>query len=171
MPDLYHFTRTPPGLRCAHELEPRSHDISKHYTTQLDSLAREFYNNRSFIFTIPADMLDAWKETGQLHSLLDMIVSMDWFNRSVEQWRIATANLDLTDALIRETYFFSPKALGIKSDLRLTLTQKKTYDAAYLKMLNSVVPYSHYKGNFINPEILLPFPVPLSIMTLECIID
>jgi len=98
-----------------------------------------------------------------------MVVKMDWHNYSAEKWRITIEDLVLSDALVRETYYISPKAF-VRHDYGLAKEQAEEYDRRYIQMVNSVVPYPKYKGDFINPEILLPFPVRKNLMRLDDII-
>ena len=134
---LYHFTRTPPGLKG--NLEPRSCDLSSKF--EITKKARILYDNRKFVFTIPDTHIDKWEESGQLKSLLDMIVKCDWYNYSAERWKIDVTQIDLSQALVRETYFMSPEYLGA-DDYNLNDEQLKRYDECYQKLINSVVTYS-----------------------------
>lgn len=168
---LYHFTRTPPGLG-AEGLVPRSNDLAEEFVPLLTPEARELYGDKNFIFTIPIFALEAWERTNQLRSLFEMLVKLEWFKYSVEQWRIDTTGMDLSSTLIRETYFISPEALGVKSDLELvTEAQRRQYNEAYSKMINSVKFLLSYQNDFINPEVLLPFGIKRSCLTLEKVID
>lgn len=166
----YHFTRTPPGLG-KRALVPRSSDLSPEFITRLLPSAKALYGTSLFVYAIPQSHFDSWEKTGQLQSLLDMIVTLDWFHYSVEQWRIDARRIDFSLALIRETYFISPQVLGFHDAQELSARQKETYQQAYIKLLNSVQPLSSYQGNFKNPEILLPFRIPPDCLTLEQVIE
>lgn len=166
---LYHFVRTPPGIRPPAIL-PQSNDLHNPLISQVTPRAMKLYAEQKFVFTIPSDSLDAWQQSGQLQSLWDLLVKCDWFNYSLEQWVIDASPLDLSKALVRDAYHFSPAAAGYSSDLQLSPEQKISYDKGYVQMLNSVVDFPAYQHNYINPEILLPFPIPLNTMRLERII-
>ena len=114
MVDLYYFVRTPPGIDTSKvkELKPQSTDIKPEYFSAIIPEAIRLYDNGKFLYTIPVESLESWRETDQLQSLLDMIVKLDWYNYGIQQWRILTDKPDMQEALIRETYFISPKALG-----------------------------------------------------------
>ena len=167
---LGHFIRIPPGLRPP-ELVPQSNDLGKKLVSQLTEEAESLYAGRGFVFTIPSYSLEAWRQSGQLQSLWDLLVKLDWSKYSLQQWTIKVSDSELSPALVREAYHFSPAALGYSSDFQLSPQQKRSYDKGYIRMLNSVVPFPAYQGNYINPEILLPFPVPLNRMRLERIIE
>ncbi|MBW2994910.1 hypothetical protein KY312_01020 [Candidatus Woesearchaeota archaeon] len=169
MKHLYLFARTPPGLGRFKQVTPESNDLYNGIAEHITPEAIELYRNRKFIFTIPAEALDAWENTHQLDSLLDMVVKMDWHNYSAERWKISVEDSVLSDVLVRETYYISPKAFG-RHDYGLAKQQAEEYDRRYILMVNSVVPFSEYKNDFINPEILLPFPVSMDIMHLDDVI-
>lgn len=164
---LFHFARYPPGLKKFGQLTPQSNDLWEELLPLITLQARELYQKDSFVYTIPHKYLEKWRETGQLQSLWDMIVGLDWFNRSLEQWRINAETLDLSSALIRETYLISPQALGTRD----VFVSSEVYNQRYAQMINSVQPLTQYQKNFINPEVLLPFPVSLDLMTLEKVIE
>lgn len=167
---LYHFTRTPPGLKRFGVLKPMSHDLHSSVLEGITPESLTLYANRRFIFTIPKSYLEAWEKSGQLDSLLDMIVKLEWQKYSVEQWSIDTSNIDISQALIRESHYISPQALGF-NDMNLTSEQKREYNEAYKKMINSVQNLNEYNCGFVNPEILLPFEVDLKYITLEKLIE
>jgi len=162
---LYHFERTPPGLK-EDVIIPRNNDISEKFKPDIKPVAMELYRNKNFIYTIPDFAIDEWEKTDQLESLIEMIVKMERFKYSVEKWKITTAKIDMSGALVRETYYISPKALGSKDFLMLPY-KKRAYDYAFLRVLNSVKRLQEYDGSYKNPEILLPCEISKDCAVLE----
>lgn len=166
-PRLYCFARTPPGLKLMGSAIPHSEDYSKS-SESLAPASKALYGNKKFLHTIPAEYLVKWKRTGQLTAIFDQITGLDWWNYSVEKWKIRTRNISLEQALIRETYFSSPRALGFRGP-DLSKEQKERYGQAHIAVLNSTILLAQYRFNFINPEILLPFKVDISDMFLKSV--
>lgn len=153
--ELAYFCRTPPGLQG--DIVPTHQDR----LGGISARAQALYANRPFICTVPTAALPAWEQSGQLRSYLGTLVHLDWINYSVEHWAIAP-ELDLTTALVRETYPISPQALGFK-DYNATPAQKAIYDRAFQEMLESVRLLSS-TPDYRNPEVLLPGTVPAAIL-------
>lgn len=128
---LYHFSRTPPGLieTINGVLKPQSLDIED-FKNKIPPKIKEMYSKGKFIYTIPKENLKAWKQSGQLDSLFDMLVKMEWTKYSVEQWKISISSKDLQKTFVRETYSISTKKLGFKDYMTETKEQKDKYNAA-----------------------------------------
>lgn len=100
---------------------------------------------------------------------------MNWLGYSVDQWEVDVRGLDLSASLIRETYFFSPELLSEDFDsargpAEIT-ARDRTYHQAYLETIKSATPLFRYKGDFVNPELLIPFPISRDSLRLIKTID
>ena len=162
---LVHFLKYPPGLdglvrQKIKALSPMSNDLSPEILSKISQRARDVYDNHNFVYLIPEDSMDSWKKSGQLDSLLGMIVGMNWFEKSIEKLVIDASNLDLSSALVRETFFISPDSLG-GPDYKIS---EAKYTKAYVEMVESVQYFGDYKNDFKNPEILLPCKISFDLI-------
>ena len=160
MTSLIHFRKAiyPSKTPDQVTLEPISHDLKEEFAKQIHPKKLALYGERAFIYSIPQDRMPDWKRTGQLDSLAEMLIG-DWHRHSLEVYGIATADLPMQQALVRETYPISPENLARHGVKDYTTSQNTSYNALWLNVLESVIPWSDYKGDFTNPEVLLPFAV------------
>ena len=177
--ELIYFAKTPPGLKNSiafskgpRVIKPMSNDA--YHESVKEKITPEsmvLYAHRKFIYTVPAVEEAVWILSGQLDELHDTIIGMDWLNKSVERWIIDARNLPMEQALVRDAHPFSPKALGF--EIRdLTPDQEKQYHEAVLRSHSNLMELKDYqKGYFQNPEVLLPFEIPLEFARLENIIQ
>jgi hypothetical protein len=162
---LIHYLKYPPGYdglvaQGEKALSPMSTDLSAEMLSKISQRAKEIYGGRDFVYLIPEESVPFWEKSGQLGSLFDMIVKMDWAGNSVEKLVIDASQLDLSSALVRETFFISPESLG-SEDFKV---KQDKYIKAYVEMAESVQSFKDYKNDFKNPEILMPSEIKFELV-------
>ena len=156
---LIHLCRTPPGAKG--QIKPVTNDVQEVYKTDMPHNKVLLYGEQNYIYTLPKEKLPEWKKTGQLFSIVDVIMH-DWDRHSLEVHQIDITTLPMEKALVRESYFISPENLqkhDLESDVRLDIAEKMIYHQLWRKMLESVVSWTDYQDDFQNPEVLLPFSI------------